>query len=256
MINHFRTLLMNVDGSTQPGNYIAEEIIDPGYSAVVLPQALRTIRTALFGSNPDRHMLNYRCRQLLALIHASPLQQYVTAVDRRITYGFDNKAIATQWGIDTAIALGTEPPTFYGTLEAPDVSGRIQRSYLLDVATDDTVNVSRTTVPLETNTYSITPGQLIPLVGSGISFTLADGVAPQRYAVDTFARPTRDLSAVAASAVNLGEAVYIYLFGLPLVEPFKTFKNLWMYQQELPLRLGALVCALAYRTDLARRTSA
>lgn len=253
MINHFRTLLMNVNGSTYPGTYIAEELIDPSYTTIAVPQPIRAVRTALFGSTPDRHMLNYRCRQLLALVHASPLREYVTALDARITYDFTNKAITSQWGISATTVLGTELPTFYGTLEAPDVSGRIQRSYLLDVSTDDIVTISRSTAPFQTTTESIVPGQPISLPGSGINFTLADGLAEQRYVVDTFARPERDLSAIAASAVNLGEAVYTYLFGIPLIEPFTTFRNLWTYNHELSLRLGALVCALVYRTDRERK---
>lgn len=256
IVNHFRTLLMNVDGgapSVGTGAYAAEEIVDPGYAAVALPNALRLLRVALFGPDPDRHLLNYRCRQLLSLVHASPLAEYVTALDPRITYGFDNRAVTTQWGVTATAARGVAVPTFLGTLEAPDAVGRVQRSYLITVPANNSVTVERLTPPYGQATVGVVGGQAVALPGSGLSFVLPGVTAPQTYTVDTFARPARDLAEVAAGAAKLGEAVTTYLFGLADGEPFPTFRQLWFRKKELPLRLGGLVCALAYRTDTLRK---
>src|SRR5262245_23183604 len=81
---------MNVDGSAPMLEYLCEEIVDPDFSALKLPSFLETVRAQLFGSDPDRYMLNYRCHQLLALTHATPLAEYLIALDSRITYDWRN----------------------------------------------------------------------------------------------------------------------------------------------------------------------
>lgn len=253
MVNHFRTLLMNVDGSATSGDYIAEEIVDPYYAAVPTSPELRAIRYALFGTDPDRHMLNYRCRQLLACVHASPLVEYVTGLDQRITYNFDNKAITTQWGIVLADPKKADAINFYGELESPDAIGRVQRSFIVRVIDSGNVTVERMTPPYKINNNTISIGQPVVLPGSGISFTLHSVTAPQIYVIDTYAKPSRDLSEVAKSLTNLGDSVYRFLFGVTQVEPFTTFRNLWTRQGELPLRVGAITCALAYRMDQLRK---
>jgi hypothetical protein len=52
----------------------------------VLPEPLRRVRAVLFGRDPDRRTLLYRTRQFLALLHACELEEFVTAVDPRVTY--------------------------------------------------------------------------------------------------------------------------------------------------------------------------
>lgn len=86
MINHARTLLLNVDGdgngySSEPG----AEYIPPDFQAQTLG-SLGAVYRILFGSNPDSVFLNYRARQLMNLIHSTDLVDYVLALDSRITY--------------------------------------------------------------------------------------------------------------------------------------------------------------------------
>ncbi len=84
MINHGRTLLLNATQSA--GGFPGEELIPEAYRPVQLNGALRSVRAAIFGAKPDRIMLNYRAQQLLAILHASELKQYLLDLDPRITY--------------------------------------------------------------------------------------------------------------------------------------------------------------------------
>jgi hypothetical protein len=85
MINHARTLLLNVPSSTyQPGT-LGEEYIPP-YSPVVLPSYLRGPHKVLFGTNPDKVFANFRVHELLSLIHQTELAEFIYALDPRVTY--------------------------------------------------------------------------------------------------------------------------------------------------------------------------
>ena len=44
------------------------------------------MRLALYGHDPDRATMLYRVRQFLAVLHATPLVEFVTADDPRLTY--------------------------------------------------------------------------------------------------------------------------------------------------------------------------
>jgi len=84
MVNDFRCLLANLTPTQDfdPG----EVFVPPDYTPRTLDRFELTIRNVLFGTNPDRLMVNYRCFQFLRLLHASKWAEAVTAVDRRTTY--------------------------------------------------------------------------------------------------------------------------------------------------------------------------
>jgi hypothetical protein len=86
MINHIRTLLLNrpreIDQDL-PG----EEYVPGDFKEVTgLPDAVRKARRILFGSKPDRYMLNYRLRQIMAALHSTELAEHVLDADSRVTY--------------------------------------------------------------------------------------------------------------------------------------------------------------------------
>src|SRR5581483_2043121 len=87
MTNHFRTLLLNLSGNIKPpGTYPGEEYVPPGFVAQWMPPNLQQVWNVLFGYSPDRAMVNYRLRQYMPLVHAAELEQYVLALDQRVTY--------------------------------------------------------------------------------------------------------------------------------------------------------------------------
>ena len=87
MLNHARTLLLNIPGlPVAPIDYPGEEQIPVLFKPVRLTPPLERARRLLFGNIPDRLMLNYRARQYMTLIHSTDLGSYVTELDSRITY--------------------------------------------------------------------------------------------------------------------------------------------------------------------------
>jgi len=258
MLNHARTLLMNVDGDATPlDDYPGEEAIDPGFRAVNLPTALDTVRSVIFGTDPDRLMLNYRCRQLLTLLHSTPLVEYVYALDPRVTYDFADDAFIAEDAFKPRVVKVSGPETavltFTGKPANPDITGRCRYIFNVDVPTSESVAVDRLTPKIPKVVYNLeVPNGLsnaIPLMGSGYSCRINTDVVGQLYRVEVANRPQRDLGQIAANLGVVGEPVTLTLFGLERTEPWRTFRNLWEQKLELPLKLGGLLCALIYRTE-------
>lgn len=86
MINHARTLLLNISAQRT-------QLQDPGYEYVPaefvpiqLPPALSTLRRVLFGAKPDLYFLSARAQELLGYIHSTELEEHIYRFDTRVTY--------------------------------------------------------------------------------------------------------------------------------------------------------------------------
>lgn len=86
MINHGRSLLLNIAGKDYQPQYLGDEYIEPTFVRLNLPSYLQTARRLIFGSRPERVFLNYRVRELLHTIHETELAEYLYALDPRVTY--------------------------------------------------------------------------------------------------------------------------------------------------------------------------
>ncbi len=85
MINHARTLLLNLPGRTKiTGPY--EEYIPADFISVKLPAAYSEIRNILFGKNAPRENRLIRTYELMTLLHGCELEEFVLSLDPRITY--------------------------------------------------------------------------------------------------------------------------------------------------------------------------
>lgn len=248
MFNHVRTYLLNADYSATadgPG----EELIPAGFRAVRAPSAVAAVRSVLFGSNPDRRMLNFRAAQLMALLHAGPLEQYVLAPDPRVTYDPFDAGLAAD--VPPDVSPPSEPGSeirLSGTPASPDATGRTLLTYDVLVGNGE-VSVSTVRPAIQKLVSSFEPGDdglsgPHRLGGSGLSFRSTTG----SWRVSLALRPTRDLGDLAAAVAGLGEPTLVGLFGVGDAEPYRTFRNLWYDCAELPARLGALALALSYRT--------
>lgn len=263
MINHARTLLMNVSASSAPlTEYPGEEAIGQHYTALELPTYLDTLRVMLFGSDPDRLMLNYRVRQYLSVLHSGPLEEFVLRLDPRITYDLRDDAFIAEETFKpkvTAVQVPTGAKlSVIGRPDSPDSTGRMRHTFLVDVVDTTSLRLSRTTQPV-TNVlldFAVTGGLsgLVTLPGTGYSFRLSNDGIPQTWQISVVNRPTTDLSQIVAGLQAVGEPVLLSLFGLTKEEPWLTFKNLWEQKEELPLKLGGLLCAIIYRTEERRRS--
>lgn len=145
MINHGRSLLLNVSGSRYQPQYLGEEYIPPDFVSVSLPSYLQTARRILFGARPDRVFLNYRVRDLLHSIHETELAEYLYALDSRVTYWpepdpvfFNQRKYAR---IEQIAGPYGARLFMYGRLNADNATGSAYREYTVRVQQNDDTNI-------------------------------------------------------------------------------------------------------------------
>lgn len=216
-------------------------------------------REVLFGFRPDRHMLNYRCRQYLAVLHALELDSYLTDLDSRISYDFaDNpfldEALFRPFYVPTST---TEAQLFLeGELGPPDTNGRMRRVWHVTVTSDSTVRIRQDSGPLQTLAAYTVENNLssaVTLPGSGLRIRFRPVVGAS-WRIEGLSRPTTDLTAIEAATHQLSAGVTEPLFRDPepdaaAVEPWDTFRNLWEQHPEMPYRLAGFLLALIYQAD-------
>lgn len=260
MVNHLRTLLINRNGPVIPNGTIPGEEYIPPYRAVILPSYLQALRIRLFGANPDWPMLRYRMRQFLPIVHATPLEEYVFALDRRITYDLDATDFVSntifQPVVNQISGTAEDILTVLGTPTAPDISGRIYQSYSIVPTGSGTVAVQTLQPPIQQQEIPFAPGDLITLPGAGYTFRLTTDNPGASWLVEITNRPSVDPGVIVASVAVSGETNFLQLFGAAPVEPYLTFSNLWSTQKISTLRLAALLLAIGYRTEERRVTGA
>ena len=259
MINHARTLLMNVSGPSRLySHYYGEEFIPDDYSPVTFPGSLQAVRRIMFGSNPDRAMLNYRSRQFMALLHATELKQFVTDLDPRITYELDNADLFPKaMFLPSVQPLGstTGTLTVVGDPPVPDAGGQLYHEWIVAVTSSDLVNIKRlypyTSVDAA---YTVSSGlsSLIPLPGSSLNIRIPQNIG-ESWRVTSYSRPTPDLGSIAYSLQFVGTQALSELFKTATPqgqsEPYRTFSRLWQQRQELGYKLGGALLALIYSTE-------
>lgn len=255
MINHALTLLINQNGQPYSGAWLAEEVTDPDYMATRLSSDLEAVRRVLYGNEPDRHMLFYRSRQLLTITMATPLNEFLDALDPRITYTYRDNGLAASTVFTTRAQKLTpygQNLFTYGRPDTADVTGRIAHRYRITTSTPDEGLVEQLSRPAQKTPFSYTPDSRQTLGTCGLTFRLDRAEEDQDWTVDVYLRPSRDLSQLMEHVGSSGEPVLNAVFGITRTEPFLTFRRLWFENRELPLRIAALTCALVYRTEEAR----
>jgi len=257
MYNYGRTLLINLAGNDSYfGDIPGDELIPAEYVPVTFPSYLRNIRDTLFGSNPDRAMLNYRAAQLLGMISSTELQQYVEELDSRITYSSYQLQLAQPLTFSPTVTQYGEKDlskilTIVGKSSSPDSNGASGYNYRVTV---DGVNlvIDKLTSPTSSTQHvlSFTGGLSEPysLPGTDYSVRVNTSTLDGGWTVRGFLRPTRTLPDLEQSLRSLGEPTFLQLFGVAAVEPYLTFKNCWKNHPEFAYRLGGLVLASIYRT--------
>lgn len=266
MINAARTLLLNMSGPYQ-GSTPGEEVLPDDYRPKALsPQLLRIYRT-LFGISPDRTFLNYRGRQLLQLLHATELEQYLLDLDQRITYlPFTATAFAGVFVSRVSRISGSTVQVYLqGRQIADEYLGRTAYRWRVEVLDAETVRVERRLHEQSTmdRTVTVTAGlsSAIPLHGSPLTLQLSTGTASADLAavigaavqVDCTARPERSLAEIYTALRGLDQLALEELFGVLPAEPYKTFSNLWTANPHMPYALGGLLTAYIYRIHALER---
>ena len=250
MINHVRTLLLNVKSEIDP-NIVGEEYISPSFSPIVFDTQINKIYNVLFGGSPDRYMLNYRGQQIMSMLHSTELEQNVLDYDSRITYWPSAGATFYDFPfVTTAEKIGnfTGDIHFIDELKPSDATGQLYHMWRIYVKDSATVVVTHLNDPKEEQEYSyaITGGRsnTIPLLGSTQYFSFNAPVGSS-WTVKGFAKPARDMGDIFST---LKQSVTIVdelaLWGAAPAEPLLTYKNLWRDHDEYAYSLGGLVMAL------------
>lgn len=260
MLNHFRTLLANLPPTQAVGETIAEEPIPPSFAPAVPSSSAQAVRRVLFGTDPDRAMVNYRTRQFMTVLHGGPYVDHVYALDPRQLYstGGDSSLVSPLSFLPAVTPLNGTLGRLQVTGEpaAPDAAGRMQFGFEVEVLTSSTVEVKRVRPFPRSDVYGfeLSADNLsgpVDLTGSGYAVRLGTDQAGSRWTVDVLNRPQYDLGTLVANLDAVGEEVLADLFGLGGEEPYLTFGNLWRRSAELPDRLAGILLALVYRADAA-----
>jgi hypothetical protein len=258
MINHARTLLLNVAGSSSQSSDNGEEYIPPSFAPLRLPTYLQTPHNVLFGTAPDRYFLNFRARELLQLLHLTELAEFVYALDPRVTYWPETTAKffgpAAKISID-ASSLNSHSQLFISGDDAADLGGgKSQREYVIVVSGSNAETRLVTTGDTSSTPLVLTDAasQPIPLPKSPLSFRLVNAADGDTWTVITVARPAPAITTLLPILELLGEPVFLELFGVNPAEPYATFKNLWFDHPNAAYRLGGLLLAMIYRTNEVR----
>lgn len=260
MINHARTLLLNLDGRTSHRDEPGEEYIPVDYVPVILPSYIQAVRRVLFGSAPDRYFLNFRARELMAYIHYTELSQFVYDFDPRVTYWpeTDRPFYLTEKQVRATQAAGlpTAQPHFNGDLFADNTRGRSVREFLLRVTAEDGPWEARLVSKEKPGATETTPilfssalSQQIALGTTGVSFQVQQPSMATDWEIYTRVQPSPVLSTLLPILDMLGEPLFLELFGVGNVEPYTTFKNLWFDHPNPIYRVGGLTMAVIYRTN-------
>jgi hypothetical protein len=239
MINHARTLLLNIAANRTQRSDPGYEYIPPEFRPITLPTEQATLYRALFGTAPDNYFLAARARELLGYIHETELAQYAERLDPRITYwpptntDFFNAATAQIRTVQTA-----GPPvaiTVGGTFTANSSRGQAEQYYdisLTSVVLQRQLTIRTKTTELVVPVHNTADTPIIDLPGTDLKFFIAPGAVlqdlrvPVRWRVKARANPPAAILNLSLFEL-LGATLFLNLFGVAPVEPYATFKQLW-----------------------------
>ncbi len=199
----------------------------------------------------------------MTILHRSRLADHMVVDDKRITYwpydrplGFDSDPLlgASQVRLNGAMTL-----EFLGDHAADDANGKLIWSGIITIEENKVYTIESETPDRRTATGSLVftndlsapiaiPGSTVRLVFQGENISSYD-----RFNITLMARPAKKLGTILSDLKSLlGERANgrcaDALFGTSTIEPFKTYKQLWLdgYPQ---MKLGAVLLALAKRTE-------
>lgn len=119
---------------------------------------------------------------------------------------------------------------------------------MLVITTPDNVSVAATLA------FNGGLSQAVPVPATGLTLRVRDDApAGTAWRLEASAVPAADLGDLAVRLESVGADAMLQLFGADPEEPYLTWRNLWESDEPLPLRLGAVLLAVARRTDEIRQ---
>jgi hypothetical protein len=254
MVNDARTLLMNYTGPHQEDINTPGDVYIPTYTPPTLSDGLQSVRTILFGADPDYDGLLYRVGQYMALLHSTDYREYLFSRDSRITYD----PLASDIFEDTvygATVQSTSSQTLSvgGTFTVSPVNGRVNTLWTVRGLSGNRVEVTNVTDNL-LQTQQAYVGVELVLPGSDLTFSITGSSITEGdyWQVLYKVRPQPDLGVVLSTLGNLTVTMRRALFGneeTGLEEPYQTFANLLDRHYALAFQMSGVLLALIERTS-------
>lgn len=239
MTNHVRTLLLNMPPEavgTTPG----EEYVPRDYRPAQLPADLQRAAQALFGAGADRAGKNIQLARIAGYLHASPLAEYVTATDARLTYR--PGAPASVFDLLGATVTNVTDDPAEGWLGAATFAAPGRAYGVWQVTTDGAGNYTVTGQGATTSggVTTTSTGDAIPLPGSRLSLVVTTGAAGA-WAASLLAAPAHNFVEV----VTTGDPDAVFRPGQSGSED--AWYAAWNESPVAALRAGAFALGLAAR---------
>jgi hypothetical protein len=252
MINHVRTLLLNLDPRSASPENTGYEFVPPDYQYVTLPMALERVRHTLFGNSPDAVGRNYRLRQFLPILHCPEVEPFTLKPDSRITY-----LPATTVFFDRPLGLSCTP-TIGEPLVAITYTGDAYSANdnVLERRWYGTVVASPSLLPIPPNFVELVAGDSSPVTLPGFNvanLSLASGEVGDAFELVLRRRPAMNVAALAAALQSMmTPATASALFGVAPAGDFAQFHE-WWSSTNFVFKMAGVLLALAYRTDHIRQ---
>lgn len=254
MINHIRTLLLNRAATelTDAG----DAYVPPAYTVKSVNGHAVTVRNALFGSAPDRLLMNFRLYQLLKVVRVSTLAAFETRDDSRITYdallarAFPDVFGAVLVTVDDRVTIVNSETPAYDV----DASGVTRHKLRLTIGASTVtwrwLSASRSDITLPKPAAS--GGTISVSAPPGAYAMLVPDEEGTSWIFDLTYRPTATITDLATALDDAGLAVTELIRGAsPRVTPLAPYDTLftaWSAPETPFDRVAAATIALALRT--------
>lgn len=262
MINHARTLLLNVSDSYSNGS-MGAEYISEDFSVLELPNYLKNIRSTLFGSDPELVYLNSQVNRLIQLVSATDYEPYLYKFDPRKTYNTEelgstflsyNFSFVNKHSVYTDVAtLGKlQPDVGVGALLQVWTIGLVKDTSWTAIVTNLKTRQTATTVLTTSPEGAYSSPIAVPGQTAKMSIKLDAELYVSGYSYNAtivaVAHPPDTLNDVISKVALLGGDL-TDLFGRSAVEPYMTFYGLWGQDESFPDKVAGLTLALIWRMN-------
>jgi len=254
MINRVRTLLMN-RGRDGYAMLAGEEYIPPDFVQRYQPVWLKRIYTSLFGASPDRLFINYRMRQLMEIIHASQLHEFVSETGDDLTYlPFRDDFNAAMFKRTVELPTDTTVSVHvYGEHAADEAAGRTTYNWSVQVVTPTIVRVTSHTPEVQSVEYPLTftngLSNAIPLVLNKVTTKFTTAPPGFVYTVQDVVRPARDITAVLHATFLDAEGMdETRVFDPTADENQRMYFDIWRKHPQAVMKYAAALISIANYT--------